>query len=276
MLRKLFKYEFKSTARLMLMIYAIMTAVTVLGCIAMASSAMQSDDSPVREFFVILAMVSYVLGIFALFIVTYVYMCVHFYRTMYSDRGYLTHTLPVSHHSILNVKLLVSLFWMLCSILLLLLSVFALIAAASRGAVFQMDFSYFLSEFYRTSGMHFGALILYLLVAIILSCLLYLLMVFTSASIGQLFSQHKVAASVIAGVVLYFAEQIISTIIMVASGYVMLMNDISADTSAVSAVSEFSDIFTMLLTPTIIYSVILSVIYYIVCYRITKKHINLE
>ena len=74
---------------------------------------------------------------------------------------------------------------------------------------------------------------LYLLVATIFSCLLYLLMVFTSASIGQLFSQHKIAASVIAGVVLYFAEQIISTIIMVASGYVMLMNDMSTDSSTI-------------------------------------------
>lgn len=273
MLRKLFKYELKSTAKLMLLVYMIMVAVTVLGCIAMAVSAAPSGDSPVKDFFIVIGITSYVLGIFALFIVTYVYMCVHFYRTMYSDRGYLTHTLPVSHHSILNVKLLVSLFWMLCSILLLLLSVLALIAAASRGAIFRTDFSYFLSEFYRTSGMHFGALMLYLLVATIFSCLLYLLMVFTSASIGQLFSQHKIAASVIAGVVLYFAEQIISTIIMVASGYVMLMNDMSTDSSTIP---DFSGVFSMLLTPTVIYSVILSVIYYVVCYRITKKHINLE
>lgn len=93
MLGKLLKYEFKNTYKLMFIIYGIMAFVTILGCIAMYSNSDPAGmTNQIQEIFFTAAMVFYVLGVFALFVVSYVYMCVHFYKTMYSDQGYLTHT----------------------------------------------------------------------------------------------------------------------------------------------------------------------------------------
>ena len=80
----------------MFIIYGVMAFVTILGCIAMyGDSDPAGTENQLQEIFFTAAMVFYVLGVFALFVVSYVYMCVHFYKTMYSDQGYLTHTLPV-------------------------------------------------------------------------------------------------------------------------------------------------------------------------------------
>ena len=57
-----------------------------------------------------------------------------------------------------------------------------------------------------------------MVLSVICSCLTYLLWVFASASIGQLFSSNKVAASLVAGIVLYFMQQIFSMILMFGTG----------------------------------------------------------
>lgn len=90
----------------MFIIYGVMAFVTILGCIAMyGDSDPAGTENQLQEIFFTAAMVFYVLGVFALFVVSYVYMCVHFYKTMYSDQGYLTHTLPVGQMSIFYIKI---------------------------------------------------------------------------------------------------------------------------------------------------------------------------
>ena len=132
MLGKLLKYEFKNTYKLMFIIYGIMAFVTILGCIAMYSNSDPAGmTNQIQEIFFTAAMVFYVLGVFALFVVSYVYMCVHFYKTMYSDQGYLTHTLPVGQMSTFNVKLFVSFCWLMLSLIILFLSIIFLGSALS-------------------------------------------------------------------------------------------------------------------------------------------------
>lgn len=154
MLGKLFKYEFKNTYKLMFIIYGVMAFVTILGCIAMyGDSDPAGTENQLQEIFFTAAMVFYVLGVFALFVVSYVYMCVHFYKTMYSDQGYLTHTLPVGQMSIFNVKLLVSLCWLMLSLIIMFVSIFALGCAANRGFSFDADFDMLMVDFQNLFGM---------------------------------------------------------------------------------------------------------------------------
>ena len=95
MLKKLFKYEFKSTAKIMLILYAILIITTSVGSVVLYSLDLdQAGESKLASILSVSAIVLYILAIFAVLIVMYVYLCVHFYRTMYSAQGYLTHTLP--------------------------------------------------------------------------------------------------------------------------------------------------------------------------------------
>lgn len=133
MLKKLFKYEFKSTAKIMLILYAILIITTSVGSVVLYSLDLdQAGESKLASILSVSAIVLYILAIFAVLIVMYVYLCVHFYRTMYSAQGYLTHTLPVKTLAPFHVKLITSFVWMFLSMALMTASIVALIASASQ------------------------------------------------------------------------------------------------------------------------------------------------
>ena len=53
----------------------------------------------------------YVLFIFAIVVATYVYLAIRFQKNLFSDEGYLTHTLPVSPTKLIWSKMLVAWAW---------------------------------------------------------------------------------------------------------------------------------------------------------------------
>ena len=203
-------------------------------------------------------------------------MCVHFYKTMYSDQGYLTHTLPVGQMSIFNVKLLVSLCWLMLSLIIMFVSIFALGCAANRGFSFDADFDMLMVDFQNLFGMSLHTFSIYMIFAMILSCLQYLLMVFASGSIGQLFTKHKVGASIGAGIVFYMSGQSVSSIILVLTGYFGVMNNVNVVTYNATENVTFSTTVSSMLFSGSLFSIIECVIFYIVCMVIIKKHLNLE
>lgn len=277
MLGKLFKHEFKDTAKLMVLIYGMFLAITLIGTLVLSNDAIQNSESTPVNIILAVLMIFYILSIFALFIITYVYMCIHFYKTMYSDQGYLTHTLPVKTSTIFHVKLLTSLVWMVCSMALMILSIFLLVIGASHGEIFSAEVAAELHqmslEFEQDMGFPMSVFWIHMILCILLSCFTYLLWVFTSASVGQLFSQYKIVAAIVTGVVLYFVEQIISVIIMFTTGYTTYMTNtlVSADDTILAR-----NFMGNMLTATYIFSITICVIYYIVCRIIMKKHLNLE
>ena len=226
MLGKLFKYEFKNTAKMMLMIYSVLIVTTCIGTLALRSTlrldSAGAHPSPVVTMLIVGAIILYVLSLFAFFIVTYVYMCIHFYKTMYSAQGYLTHTLPVKQLTTFHVKLATSFVWMFAALLLFIGSVFFLLNSVTDGEfweIFSREFITGLDSELTAIGFHTGGMIVQFLFSAALSCLIYLLWVFASASIGQLFSTNKVLASVVTGIIFYVVNQALNLIIMLVSGY---------------------------------------------------------
>lgn len=277
MLGKLFKYEFKNTAKVMLLIYAVLIVTTCIGTLALRSTirfdSIGADPSPVVTMLIVGAIILYVLSLFAFFIVTYVYMCMHFYKTMYSAQGYLTHTLPVKQLTTFHVKLATSFVWMFVALLLFIGSVFALLNGVTDGEFWQIFSQEFITGFdseLAAMGFHTAGMIAQFLFSTVLSCLTYLLWVFASASIGQLFSSNKVLASVIAGIILYFINQTLSLIVLLASGY---FNTIFSGSDANSEVALMNN---SLLSANNIYAILVVIVLYSICNVIVRKHINLE
>lgn len=277
MLGKLFKYEFKNTAKVMLAIYGVLVFATLLVSIGSSMEAMQgvnlTDVPPVVELFFAASVLMYVLSIFALFTVSYVYLCIHFYKTMYSDQGYLTHTLPVKPVTLFNVKLVTSLVWMILTAVLFALSIFAFLIGASRGEIFSSEVAGRMAEiikyeFVPIFGMTFGQFPLFIVLSFIISCLSYLLMIFASISIGQLFTGHKIAGSFAAGVVIYMVQQLIGTIVILVTGFSTFLD---------FEIATFSDI---LLAPPMIISMVISVLFavalYVICIVMQTRHLNLD
>lgn len=276
MLGKLFKYEFKGSYKLMLTIYGITIAISILGALVFSTSAIQNMNQTglpanILGLLFVAVIILYVLTAFALSIITYVYMCTRFYKTMYSNQGYLTHTLPVKPLTTFHVKLITSLVWMFSSILIMFLSIFILLCGITKGNIFSHAAqNTFTEELLPFLGMSTGQMVAFIIFACSFSCLSYLLMVFASASIGQLFHQNKVGFSILAGIILYFIQQIAGIIV------IFLFNE-SMFSFIEDTVPTFADI---LFSPYMLVSISLALFFtvacYVICIVIVQKHLNLD
>ena len=207
MLRKLLKYETKATARvflplfLALFIFAVITRFT--------SSAMTSGMWKIP---MVISMMLYgfiIAGIFAMVLLT---MIQRFYKSMLSDEGYLTLTLPVkSWQHILN-KLLVTMFWVLISGLAAFISVLIV-------AMKTKDIAEILKQagplFQQLAQLNAGSYVLgfEVIIGLLISLASGILLVYASIALGHLFNRHKLLASFGAFLVLTTLTQIFFTII---------------------------------------------------------------
>ncbi len=274
MLGKLFKYEFKNTAKIMLTIYAVLIAVTVLGMLVLSFDSIRNGDGIVATLILVSYILLYILSVFALYIVTYVYLTIHFHKTMYSVQGYLTHTLPVKPLTTFHVKLFTGLFWMILSTLLMILSIFGFVMAVGGDELWQelstMNYASLNYELLSVFGMPLSELIVLMVISTIVSSLSSLLIVYTSSSVGQLFNQHKVAAAVIAGIVFYFIQQIAATIMSIVVSFNMMKDMSKMEETTIN----FG--FDSIMWTGILFSLIFAIGYYITCNIIVRKKINLE
>lgn len=278
MLGKLFKYEFKNTAKVMLTIYGVLLFTTILASVSFFSTTLVEDNEtllPLLSLLTAAVTTLYIFSVFALFTVSYVYLCIHFYKTMYSEQGYLTHTLPVKPITLFNVKLATSFLWLVTSLALLFVSIMIIVFGASGGTIlnlqnidlfFQFMFDEWLAE---VIGMPLWAFILFIAISMIFGCLSYLLMVFASISIGQLFTGHKVLGAFAAGIVINFIQQIIATMLMFLfsfsfSNYFMGVDNLS------EILFSPPSILSMFIT------VLFAVGFYITCIVIQTRYLNLE
>ena len=133
MLLKLFKYDFKASARFGVPLLIAIAAMTVLGCIstavtvgnAGAESFETATNAPFEEMLIFFGMGGLVLISFALAgaaAVMSVLLVVQFYRSTVSDEAYLTFTLPVTSAQILWSKLFNTVVWSLFAGLALFLA----------------------------------------------------------------------------------------------------------------------------------------------------------
>ena len=95
MLGKLFKYEIKATARMILPFYLGMLGLTLLFRIFSAIRT-PARLSALYEVFTVLATTIFVILIMSTFFVCFIIMVTRFYKNIYGDEGYLMNTLPVS------------------------------------------------------------------------------------------------------------------------------------------------------------------------------------
>ena len=84
----------------------------------------------------ILMLVAYVISIVASLAVTFILIILRFYKNLMSEEGYLMFTLPVKTSQLINSKLIVSIFWCLTSILVVISSLLILFATNQNMNIF--------------------------------------------------------------------------------------------------------------------------------------------
>lgn len=279
MLGKLIKHEWLSTWKVPTILCIYLGVLTILGCLSFLSPMWKTDNF-VIEIIAMLSVILYILSLFAISITVFVYFIVRFYRNMYTNEGYLTHTLPVKPWEHIFSKGLVYFIWMLITVIAMIVSIALLIITAIssiNGDIIYVVWEAMQAEilpemnavWQEIFGMSVGGYIAVIIVSSLISCVYSILMIYVSISIGQLFNKYKVLASFVAYVVINFVVQIITTIVQLPVYKFTIEESLTGS-------YEISNIFTYSIWSSLGICAVLAVVYAFITEYITRKKLNLD
>ena len=273
MLAKLLKYEFKSTSRVVLILYAVLLAVAALIGILMRSTGFWTSDlefglfgsdGPGRTMSVILIalFIIYWALIMAVLIMTIITIVVRFYRNLLGGEGYLMHTLPVKTQTLINAKLITAFIWMMITYLAIFLSALLLASISGlMGAIFrEIGWDNFVAQLKMVFGSFNAPL---WCVTLIVGSFAGILMFYFSMALGNLANEHKVLFAVLAYIGL---NTVLSFVTGVSSISFALM---------IENISEMEVMMSTIMWRALVIDVALAVGFYIGTNLILKKRLNL-
>lgn len=285
MLGKLFKYENKSVSKLLTPMALAVIILPVLGALILKMQYIFGDKfedgsivssifslaSGIMIFFIVIATIS------ACFISLFILMQ-RYYKNLFSDEGYLTFTLPVKTGSIILSKLFTAVIW---SVIITICTIIGVITFAFFGTsasfvnhevidgfckAFKQIF-----EFYFTGSAVQIIFLIELLISIIVSLFTNILLMYLAITIGcQIAKKHKVLASIGMYFVISSVVSVLSTIIQV-----ITTTTLYGGFDFIYVEPALSDV-TLILLPSIIFSIILGVCYFLLNNYILKNKLNIE
>ncbi len=270
MVKKLFKHEFVYYIRTLGIFIPL---VLVVGLVAKIFRVIDNGEA-VTEIAMAFSTLMLFAGAFALLMFCTVVSIVRFYKNMYSSEGYLTFTLPVTNPQHIFVKLSVSMiFSCICA-----LTVIAAILIAFSGEV--------MTALFKQIGEAFASLTVYLptyhmvlyavelLVLFLLGVASTQLLYYACITIGQTAKKNRILMAVVAYFVYYVISQALSTV-------VTIVFTILGYSDAFAAIGEFIYMHPIaaahiFLCGAMVFSALITALFYFITLKIMNKKLNLE
>lgn len=228
MLGKLLKYDFKANFKYFLPMSIFMLLYSCLGTLLFRIDGnTQFSSNGLIEVLTVFAIIAFVIMIIGYIIVTQGIIVVNFYKSMVTDTGYLTHTLPVSKIALLASKLISGAAIVLLSYVVSVISTLIMFDIPANA----LKYRELIMEVMKAAAYKevLGSLPLFILsftFALLASTIFSLSMYFMCIAFGQLMSHHKVIGSFVSYFVIQFIIQILCTILTYLSGgYLSKIND---------------------------------------------------
>lgn len=272
MLGKLLKYDLKAEYKT----YGILYIVLILTSFLSLITSKILDNYP-KNIVVEAIQKLFIAGVsvlsFSIFIITIVFSISRFYKNLLKDEGYLMHTLPVSTSQLILSKYIAFFIWSIAAAVV----VFFAVSISAGGFEWINIFAQgYRKGFEIVNHQDFTKFNIYLIILIVITPLAFMSHVYLSFAIGQLSNKNKLGMSVAAFVVIYFVEQIVSTIITLLlpnSGVSFEYNsDIGPTTETIEAFSKITDYMLI----GVIITALVAAAMYIVSNVILTKKLNLE
>lgn len=288
MLGKLFKHEWKATSRMGLLMLAALAIVTLLGVLGFAMPFSNvigettvygtDEDSWGMIISMIIAMATMMIYILTLMGVVYgmlIYMGVHFYKTLYSDEGYLTHTLPVTPRQLIISKVLNGGIWYALITVGMSVSVIILGTAMliSTGEVigFSEELGVVWQEFQEVIKSEMGAEVIHVMISLVLVLAVApfssMMTLMGALTIGQLASKYRA----LMGILAYFGISMLNGVI----SYIISMI-VSFSSMAIADATNSSISIAVTYDASLVTSLIMLVVFYFVTHGILSKKLNME
>lgn len=289
MLGKLIKHEWKDTSKMMLIFLSVILLAGVMGYFSgtnivtkdIVEGEIEESMIPglvMREMVIGVGLVASIIAIAGVGYAAWIFLGIHFYKTMYTDEGYLTNTLPVTKHQLLVSKILVSSIWGGLVNLVMIFAIFAMcigvvqmsagLSGTSLIEVYEEIADAFVSvnEYVDISwGWFWGSIVVVILLApIFLAC-----MIVAGVTIGQLSRKYKMLMGVLSVVGLKFLVQIITMFIQVPIG-------VSMDAYISAESNNIIVYYSLMYSLNAVLQIIFSLIFYMLSYQILNRKLNLE
>ncbi|KLU60920.1 hypothetical protein CEB3_c28930 [Peptococcaceae bacterium CEB3] len=253
MLAKLLKYEIRATGRTLLPLFLSLLLVAGISRLLFGAGHQKWDVATAISVAVYAAIMA------GMFVMTFVVMIQRFYRNLLSDEGYLMFTLPVKPWKHIVSKLLVSMIWIVVSVVVALVSI--IIIAYRQGAWTKMV----------TFSGGWGSSAHFLAFEIIVSALVSLaagvLLIYASMAIGHLVNRHKVLASFAGFIVLNTLSQIVGQLFR---SLLHIVHVNSGNFASTQVLNELA------IACAIAFIALLSAAYFALTNHILAKRLNLE
>lgn len=276
MLRKLYKYDLKSVSLLLVILHAVLLVYTVIGRIGIfiaerAQAFVSPEDSRLWGIAGAFYIVGFILFILAIVIATVVYLAVRIQKNLFSDEGYLTHTLPVKPSQLLWSKVFVIWTWSVIDFICVMISVFTLITYKDTLPEILKGASTFFGTLFGSFGFtNWLEEVITLLAGLSQYFGFYPLLLLFAMCLGNLFKSHKIMGTLLSffglNIVLSFLSTMITFIIPGLSPF--MQANLTQDN--LSVYSGRLMIFTL------VWNILFSAIFFVGSRYILTKKLNLD
>lgn len=267
MVKKLIKYNFASYLRLLLPVQLILLGIAALNRLI---QLFEVSDSTVYDIIFGSSVFLYVVSIIVCLVLTTIVAIVRFYQGMYTNEGYLSHTLPVTPSQHILSKLLVSLIFHIGSLAAVFLSFCIATLGEFNIELFKAG-GYLLGRFYSHYHANTVLYILEFLLLLLIGTMSELLMLYFCISVGQLAKKRKVLLAFGVFFGLYFIGQIFGTVLLI----IFTTNPWLMDDLARWAVHHMTAFYHVLLCGGILWFAVLGTIFFLITRRIMSNRLNL-
>lgn len=190
MLGKLLKHEFKANAKMYIPLIIVFTIISVMMRIMTVISD-NIDELPISLMvtFGFLSMIFF-MGMFALCFYSILGSTSRFQKNLFTDEGYLMHTLPVPSHYHIFTKLIIGVVWFVINVIVCILCLFIGFMEASDITEFATVISDMAEGIAYAFREYPGEALLTLLLMVATYCA-FILLCYTSTALSSFFNKGK-------------------------------------------------------------------------------------
>ena len=265
MVKKLFKHELNAYWRILLPMWGILLAVALFGRIIQFFEF----DHFVYDIVNGSSILFYGIAVTVALVFPVVFSIIRFYKNLFTGEGYLSFTLPVTVAQHINVKVLAAVVMALLSFVAALVSLCVITAGDVLVELWKAG-SYIFNYLHTEIGGHLWWFMLEAVVLMLVMLVGQALYYDTCISIGQLFRKNRVLAAVGVYFGFYMITQVISTIVVIITMFI--------DWVPVAEWVEKHPYVTIhgVACGSILLSIAMCVVEYLVVYMIIRHRLNLE
>lgn len=278
MLGKIIKHEWRAMRKPLMIFFVVLAITTALSCITLLFINPEFNDVVIgfSAILFVCVLLLYYMGLIVCSFGTNIMIAVRFYKSCYTDEGYLTHTLPVSSKQLLLGKTISYCIFSLAMGALAVLTVFIIIgvAIAHFGSFVDMSeipaFAEINAEISQELGIGIIPFILFLIVYCVVVAIAGIIIITGCISIGQLMTKHRVLGALLAYFGFYMIVQIISMFSVIPMTSSILKAELAG---ATMTMWELTGPLYLLIGG--VYVVIAVIMYFVNLHMMTKR-LNLE